>query len=121
MNNRQVGDDRTMSEVDDLISTGLLGFVESMIRFRRDPDHRYAAGANTAPSSRAFEPVRGRQSDHRSVAGLLARLRATDTFLEGGPCSPRACYQDRSLATIARREREWNRQKSTKPCRVVSD
>src|SRR5271157_2064981 len=55
-----------------------------------------------APSPRAFRALRRRPTDHRSLAGLLARTLSADTVLEGRTRPSGTGCQNRHLAILAR-------------------
>ena len=63
---------------------------------------RHAARAITTPSPRAFHSLRRRPTDHRSLAGLLARTLSADTVLEDRTRPAGAACRDRHPAILAR-------------------
>ena len=64
-------------------AVGTLPRPKGLPRRHRHPDQRHAARADTTPCPRALQALRRRPTDHRSLAGLLARTLSADTILEG--------------------------------------
>ena len=74
---------------------------QGLPRCRGHLGRRHAARALAAPSPRAFQALRRRPTDHRSMAGLLARTLSADTVLEGRARSSRAGRRGRRPSAIA--------------------
>ena len=82
-------------------AVGSLPRPKGLSRRHRHPHQRHAARADTTPGPRAFHSLRRRPTDHRSLAGLLARTLSADTVLEGRTCPSRTGCRDRQPALLA--------------------
>ena len=82
-------------------AVGTLPRPKGLPRRHRHPHQRHAAGADATPSPRALRSLRRRPTDHRSLAGLLARTLSPDTVLEDRTRRFGTGCQDRQPAILA--------------------
>ena len=82
-------------------AVGAVSRPEGLPRGRGDLGGRHAARAVAAAGPRAFQALRRRPADHRSMAGLLGRALSADAVLEGRSRSAGAGRRDRQPSSIA--------------------
>ena len=83
-------------------AVGTLPRPEGLLGRHHHRHQRHAARADTTPSPRALHTLRRRPTDHRSLAGLLARTLSADTVLEDRTRPFGAACRDRHPAILAR-------------------